>query len=172
MAAAFNRELVQNINYGQLYSQYRAYTEYLANSELQNQLERALVGSDADAEGNAALTQELAEAQRKAASSRLFFSMRYLSRDGSYDTERQLGEAWARAEQQTELDPQPYFVDADQQRSIGMQFIWLLLWVTVALCIYELVQYFNERRIAVRGTFVLAASLSVLLVIVSIYLLL
>lgn len=172
MAAAFNRELVQNINYGQLYSQYRAYTEYLANSELQNQLERALVGSDADAEGNAALTQELAEAQRKAASSRLFFSMRYLSRDGSYDTERQLGEAWARAEQQTELDPQPYFVDADQQRSIGMQFIWLLLWVTVALCIYELVQYFNERRIAVRGTFVLAASLSVLLVIVGIYLLL
>ena len=172
MAAAFNRELVQNINYGQLYSQYRAYTEYLANSELQSQLERALADTDPAAEENTPLTQELAQAQRKSASSRLFFSMRYLNRDGSYDTERLLGEAWARAEQQTELDPQPYFVDADQQRVTGMQFIWLLLWLTVALCIYELVQYFNERRMAIRGTFVLAASLSVVLVVLAIYMLL
>lgn len=171
MAAAFNRELVQNINYGQLYSQYRAYTDYLAHSELQNQLEQTLASTDAAAEENSALTEELAQSQRKAASSRLFFSMRYLNRDGSYDTERQLGEAWARAEQQTELDPQPYFLDADEQRSIGMQFIWLLLWLTVALCVYELVQYFNERRVAVRGTFVVAATLSMLLVILGIYLL-
>ena len=171
MAAAFNRELVQNINYGQLYSAYRAYTEYLANSELQTQLEQALADTEGDAEGNAALTQELAQAQRKSASSRLFFSMRYLDRDGSYDSERHLGEAWARAEQQTELNPQPYFLDADRQREAGMQFIWLLFWLTVALCIYEIVQYFNERRLAIRGTFVLAASFSVLVVILSLFLL-
>jgi len=171
MAAAFNRELVQNINYGQLYSEYRAYTEYLANSELQTQLERALAGTDAAAEENTALTQELTQAQRKSASSRLFFSMRYLDRDGNYDTERHLGEAWARAEQQTELNPQPYFLDADQQRELGMRFIWLLLWLTVALCIYEVVHYFNERRVAIRGTFVLAATLSVLLVILGLFLL-
>jgi hypothetical protein len=41
----------------------------------------------------------------------------------------------------------------------------------VALCVYELVQYFNERRVAVRGTFVVAATLGMLLVILGIYLL-
>jgi len=174
MAAAFNRELVQNINYGQLYSQYRAYTDYLAQSELQSQLERTLASTGTDADEGAAedpaLAQELAQAQRKAAASRLFFSMRYLDRNGNYDTERQLGEAWARAEQQTDLEPAPHFADADQQRTTGMQFIWLLLWLTAALCVYEVIHYFNERRLVLRGTLVLAATFCLLLVIAGVYL--
>lgn len=175
MAAAFNRELVQNINYSDLYSQYGAYTDYIANSELQSQLERAVADGKAkegaDAGAQAALTQELAQAQRKAAASQRFFSLRYLNRDGTYNTDRQLGEAWSSAQQQMDLDPQPHFADADQQRSIGMEFIWLLLWLTVALCIYEIVNYFNERRTALRVSFALVATLCIGFVAVATYLL-
>lgn len=166
-AAAFNQQLVQNMNTNEMYTQYRAYTDYTLNSELQNQLELALADSQNSApEVQAALAQELAQAQRQAAASSLFFSQRYLNRDGSYDVDRQLGEAWSRAEQQTDLDPQPHYADADSQRSVWMQIMWLLLWLTVSLCIYEVVNYFHEQRKVLRLSFVAAATFTVVAIAV------
>lgn len=168
--ASFNEQLVQNMNTGEMYTQYRAYTDYTLNRELQSELERALADSEnATPEQQAALRQELVQAQRKAAASSLFFPQRYLNRDGSYAVERQLGEAWSSAEQQMDLVPEPHYDDADSQRSVWMQIMWLLLWLTVALCIYEIINYLHEQRKVLRFSFVTAATLTVIAIAVLTY---
>ena len=164
LAAAFNRQMVESINYGELYANVRAYTPYVMQNELARQLEQAL--PDAPADQRPQLEQELRQAQRVAASSRLFFPLRYLNRDGTYDRERQLGESWARALQQGDLDPEPYFTDADAQRRALMQFVWFFLWLTVALCTYELLVYFNRNRRLIRISLVSAATVVMVVVFV------
>lgn len=167
MSASFNRQLTENISYSELYAQYRAYTTYTLNRELQHQLELALANTteETPAEEILLLNQELEQARRTAASSRLFFSLRYLNPDGTYNRDRQLGEAWAQAEQQIDLDPMPHFVAADEYRRIGMRSIGLLLWLTVALCLYELVNYFSQYRFILRWSSVLTASAGVIFVV-------
>ena len=168
MSASFNRQLTENISYSELYAQYRAYTTYTLNRELEEQLELALANTtdETPAEEILLLNQELEQARRTAASSRLFFSLRYLNPDGTYNRERQLGELWAQAEQQLDLDPMPHFVAADEYRSIGMRSIGLLLWLTVALCLYELVNYFSQYRFILRWSSLLTASAGVVFVVV------
>jgi hypothetical protein len=168
MSASFNRQLTENISYSELYAQYRAYTTYTLNRELQEQLELALANTtdETPAEEILLLNQELEQARRTAASSRLFFSLRYLNPDGTYNRERQLGESWAQAEQQLDLDPMPHFVAADEYRRIGMRSIGLLLWLTVALCLYELVNYFSQYRFILRWSSLLTASVGVVFVVV------
>jgi hypothetical protein len=167
MSASFNRQLTENVSYSELYAQYRAYTTYTLNRELQEQLELALANTteETPAEEILLLNQELEQARRTAASSRLFFSLRYLNPDGTYNRERQLGELWAQAEQQLDLDPMPHFVAADEYRSIGMRSIGLLLWLTVALCLYELINYFSQYRFILRWSSMLAASVGVIFVV-------
>jgi hypothetical protein len=168
ISAAFNRQLVENISYSDLYAQYRAYTAYTLNYELQQQLELALANpsEETSSEELLLLNRELEQARRTAASSRLFFASRYLNPDGSYDRERQLGEAWSQAARQTDLDPKPYFVEADEQRRLGVDSIGLLLWLTVALCLCELIIYFNRRRLILRWSSVFATVAGIVFVIV------
>jgi hypothetical protein len=169
LSAAFNRQLVENISYSDLYAQYRAYTSYTLNHELQQQLELALANPPeaATQEELLLLNQELEQARRTAASSRLFFSSRYLNADGSYDRDRQLGEAWSQAARQTELDPLPYFTEADQQRRLVMNTISLLLWLTIALCLCELIVYFNRRRSMLRWSSALTTVAGIVFVVVA-----
>jgi hypothetical protein len=168
LAASFNREMVQTMHTSELYANLRAYATFRLQDELQKQLTAALDG--AAAEDTAQLERELGHAQQMVAASRIFFPLRYLNRDGSYDRDRHLGEAWASAAQAADLNPQPHFLEADAQRLTGLQLIWLLLWVTIALCLYELIHLVNRRRRLIRLSASVLATSAVLFVAVSVWL--
>ncbi len=168
LAASFNREMVRTMHTSELYANLRAYATFRLQDELQKQLTAALDG--AAAEDTAQLERELGHAQQMVAASRIFFPLRYLNRDSSYDRDRHLGEAWASAAQAADLNPQPHFLEADAQRLTGLQLIWLLLWVTIALCLYELIHLVNHRRRLIRLCASVLATSAVLFVAVSVWL--
>jgi len=168
VAASFNQELVGTLHAAELYANLRAYSTYRLHSELQQQL--AVVMENASAEEDIpSLEHEHTQARQLAAVSHLFFPLRYLNRDGSYASDRQLGEAWAHAAQSTDLNPQPHFLKADTLRLTGLQLVWLLLWMTVALCVYELVQFLNHHRRLLRLFAVAGATAAVLFVTISVW---
>jgi len=168
LAASFNQEIVTTMHTSELYANLRAYAVFRLQDELQRQLTAAL--DNATIEDTAQVEYELAHAQQMVAASRIFFPLRYLNRDGSYDSERHLGEAWASAAQAIDLNPQPHFLEADAQRLTGLRLIWLLLWVTTALCVYELIYFINRRRRLIRLSASVLATAAVLFVAVSVWL--
>ena len=64
---------------------------------------------------------------------RLFFDVRYLDEDDTYDGSREQAEQIAEAAQTKDVDPDPQFVTADTYRSISVAFIAALILLAIAL---------------------------------------
>jgi len=100
---AIRGQKAEIINYIDAYEHYRAFTDYLRYDELGYQVES--VEEQNEAWG-------VAEAIRYE-----FFNSRYLSPDRLfYDIEREINGEWAEDTQQEDLNPQPYFDEADALR--------------------------------------------------------
>ena len=164
LEAALNVETTRFINTAELFRHYRAYTSYTLNEELAEQLEEELLlASDVDASSEALFLQQSA-AEDIVGTSQQFFPPRYLNRDGSYNTQRELGEAWAQAEQLMDLDPQAHFDEADSQRAKSSLIITNLVILTVSLLFFTIAEGLHAKRLALRrftagaGTFFLVIS--------------
>ena len=69
-----------------------------------------------------------------------YFPHEYLKRDGTYDTQRELGEALAEAARETDLNPQPHFTEADQMQAKSNWLVVVLTGLAAALLCFALVE--------------------------------
>ncbi len=148
LAAALNAETTHFINEAVLAKHHRAYTTYSLNDELQNQIQAGI--TDANSAEQNQRTRQLTEASNLAGTSRLFFPSRYLNRDGTYNTQRELGEAWAQAGQINDLEAQPHFDEADSLRVKALFTITILLLLTVSLLFYTIAEGLHPERRSLR----------------------
>ncbi len=146
LEATLNAETTHFVNTAVLYRRYRAYTDYTLNDEYQRQLEAGQAGDAVEAN----LQENRDEAADLAAASRLFFPSRYLNRDGSYNTRRDLGEAWAQASQQNDLEPRPHFDEADNERLKVVLSITVLIGLAISLLFYTLAEALHPAQTLLR----------------------
>jgi hypothetical protein len=73
-----------------------------------------------------------------------YFPREYLKRDGDYDTQRELGEAFAEAARQRNLNPQPSFTESDLNQSKSNWLIGVITILAVALLCFTLVESISQ----------------------------
>ncbi len=113
MGAAISAQKSDLINEIDAYEHYRAYTAYDRYLELGY----LLTDPNADEKTQQSLYDQQQEVWGVADGIKsTFFQARYLNPDGSYDLERELQEARAEDEQSADLNPDPYFNNADRLR--------------------------------------------------------
>jgi hypothetical protein len=139
LTATLNAEETKAVNTTTLYGNYRAYTAYTRYNELGN-LISADLDEVADAQEREALTRQMNAAWSLAVAVNYFFPTRYLNRDGGYDTERELGEAWAEAASQKDLYPEPHFALADSLRAKVSRLLIIIIILTAAVWFFTLAQ--------------------------------
>jgi hypothetical protein len=167
LAATLNAEETRALNSVTAYEHYRAYTAYLRYNELGNVIAQDM--PDASEFETPALDRQMSEAWDLATEIQgSFFPNRYLKPDGSYDTQRELDEAWADAAQQKDLNPDPHFARADRMRAKSTTLIVLLIALAVALWCYTLAETLDHKLryvLAAGGTLILAGSVIALIVV-------
>lgn len=166
LRAIVNAEQTRAINYVNAYESYGNYVNYWRNSQL-----AALISTDlqnADEEQSVVLTEQLKNANDLADANRPMFQSRYLNRDGSYSVQRQLGEMWADAAKEKNLDYQSKFDEADslRKRTNLMLFSLLILGISpIFLSLVESVQSKLKIPFVVLGViFMVAGSVFAILV--------
>jgi hypothetical protein len=145
--ATLNAEQTRTLDHTNLYTNYRTYTTYLRYTELGNLLAGEM--ETAPEEEALILDQQRAEAYDSATAVQSFFPNRYLNPDGSYNLQRELGESWAEAGQEKDLNPEPHFQTADQMRAKSNRLIGVLIVLGVSLVFYTLADALNP---ALKGT--------------------
>lgn len=143
LQAAVRAEETRALNYVNAYESYAAFASYRRYSELGDLIE----ADQASAPGDEApvLERERADSHDLALSSQGLFPNKFLQRDGSYSVQRQMGEMWADAAREHDLNPDPQFAQANQLRAKAN---WLLVSVTilaVALVFMTLIEALGER---------------------------
>jgi uncharacterized Tic20 family protein len=123
--ATINAEETHAINNITFYEHYRAYTGYTRYSLLGNEMEADLAYVTDDDEA-AELEQRMRQAWATAET--FYFPKRYLNRDGSYNVQRELGEAWAEAARKKDLNAEPHFA---QSMRMQQKTNWLIVIITV-----------------------------------------
>ena len=83
---------------------------------------------------------------------RIFFPPRYLTRDGSYAVDRELGENWAEAGQSLDLYPEPHFTEANRSREKANWLIIAFIPLAVSLLFYTLAESVHPSRQSIRYT--------------------
>jgi hypothetical protein len=141
--AAINAEQTRALNHVVAYANYGSYTTYVQNIELGNLLAADLENTPEEEALN--LERQAAEAADLAETSLGFFNARYLDRNGRYNIQRQLGEAWAEAAREKDLNPDPHFAAADQQRLKSSRLVAILSLLGVSLVFYTLVETVGAR---------------------------
>lgn len=103
------------------YEHSRAYLNWLRHTEYANALwpdvsamaRREDTLDDAERWQYDLLTNDMKDAQDLAFASRHMYSGRYLTKDGVYSVDREMSEALVDAARKQDLDPEPYFAQAD-----------------------------------------------------------
>jgi hypothetical protein len=138
LRAAINVEETRALDASTAYAQYGAYVTYQRNSALGD-----LIAEDMDkATENEAviLNSQRADAHDVATASERLFRQRFLNRDGSYSVQRQLGEMWADASKQRDLNPEPQFTEADRLRAKSGSLLAAVGVLALALVFYTLIE--------------------------------
>jgi hypothetical protein len=143
LAATVNVAETQTLDQSLLYEHYRAYTDYVRNNEIQKLLDADIAaanGSDVTA-----LQAKRDEAATNAAQSSTFFPLRYLNRDGTYNTDRELGAARSDAARDKDLNPDPHLSEADALRAKASSLVAVLIVLAVAIWFFTLAEITGRR---------------------------
>ncbi|MEW5960767.1 MAG: hypothetical protein AB1801_23830 [Chloroflexota bacterium] len=143
LVSTLNVQETLALNNAELYENYRAYTAYTRYNELGYQIEADL--KNASTEEAEVLDRQMREAWDTAES--FYFPREYLKRNGSYDTERELGETFAEAARQKDLNPQPYYDEADKMQTRSNRLIMVITGLAVGLLCFTLVESLNSRAL-------------------------
>jgi hypothetical protein len=158
LRASVLAEETRALNNVNAFESYGAYANYWRYNELGNLIE--IDQSGAPEQEIDLLERQRLEANDLAISNQRLFPNKFLDRDGSYNVKRQLGEMWADAARENDLNPDPRFAEAEQLRGKAS---WLLVAVTilsVALVFYTLVEAAGDRMkylLVALGSLVLVA---------------
>jgi hypothetical protein len=143
LRAAINVEETRALDASTAYAQYGAYVTYQRNSALGD-----LIAEDMDkaTEDEAIiLNSQRADAHDVATASERLFRQRFLNRDGAYSVQRQLGEMWADASKQRDLNPAPQFVEADRLSAKSGALLAAVGVLALALVFYTLIESVADR---------------------------
>jgi len=143
LRASVSAEETRALNYVNAYESYGAYANYKRYQDMGNLVE----ADQADApEAEAVLLErERADSQDLSISSQRLFPNKFLDRDGSYNVNRQLGEMWADAAKENNLNPDPQFAEAEQLRGKSASLLIAATVLAIALVFYTLVEVFGSR---------------------------
>ena len=136
--ASLNANETRALNYVNAYENYGGFMAYWRSSQLGDliaQDEENLAPEDAEQLEPARL-----ESHDLALANQQLFSSNYLDRKGSYQLERQLGEMWADAAREKDLNPTPQFLEADRFRTKTNNLLLSLLILAIAPVFYALVE--------------------------------
>lgn len=139
LAASLNAEETKAVNTTTMYGNYRSYTAYTRYNELGNMISEDLDSVTDEVEADE-LTHQMNVAWSLAVAVNYFFPTRYLNRDGHYDVDRELGEAWAEAAFKKDLYPEPHFALADSLRAKVSQLLTIIIILTGAVWFFTLAQ--------------------------------
>jgi Tfp pilus assembly protein PilV len=139
LAASLNAGETLAVNTSTMYDDYRTYTAYVRYDQLGTLLSQDLQETTDQAQSEE-LKRQMNTTWSMAVAVSHFFPTRYLRRDGSYDTQRQLGEAWAEAGQKKDLEPDNHFAVADALRSKADRLLAIIIVLTAAVWFFTLAQ--------------------------------
>lgn len=143
--ALMRAEETRALNAVAAYEDYAAYTAYRRYAMLGDLLAEAML-KVTDARRLLLLDGQRTEAEDLALANRGFFPGRYLDRDGSYALERQLGEMWADAAREGDLNADPYFARADLLRGKANFLLIAAMVLGPALVCFTVVEIVGGRR--------------------------
>jgi hypothetical protein len=140
ISAALNREESRTLNNATAYQQYRAFTTYLRNNEVGQQIYTDLGDeqknySDQQRE---TITDEQNASWNQILVDQDFFETRHLRADGSYDLQRQIGESEAEDAQRKDIDPEPHFALSDRLRAKSNLLVGMLIVMAGSLWFYTM----------------------------------
>lgn len=143
LRAAVNAEETRVLNFVNAYESYGNYVAYWRNNRQAALINEELAGAGTD-EGETLTTQmkvytDLADANRT------MFETRFLNRDGSYNVQRQMGEMWADAAKERDLEYEAQFKEADALRLKTNRFLISMMILGVALVFYSLIESMSNR---------------------------
>lgn len=146
LQASLNAEETRALNNVDAYEHYGAYVAYARNLDLgnaiANDLNTAPPASDAEAFW---LDRQRAEAFDIAKANQDLFPNRFLNRDGSYSLQRELGEDWADAKKERDLNPDPHYAEADALRLKTNLLLATIAILGVGLVFFTLVESVGDR---------------------------
>ena len=144
LRAAINAEETRAINAATAYTQYGAYVTYQRNSALGNLIadDMALAATDDEL---LILNSQRADAHDTAIATERLFQQRFLNRDGTYSVERQMGEMWADAVRERDLNPEPQFAEADRLSDKSSNLLAMVGVLALALVCYTLIEAVDGR---------------------------
>ena len=125
------------------YENYSAFTSYRRYEDLGN----AIVDDQLQADDEAASALEAARvnAHDLALANQDLFPNKFLNRDGSYALQREVGEIFADAAKEKDLQPDTQYAEADALRTKTNQLLLAVTVLAVALVFYTLVETVGGR---------------------------
>lgn len=170
LRASVNAEETRALNYVNAYEHYGSFTTYSRYNELGN-----LISSDLEKDTSNLSEEEVylldrqrAESYDLAKANQDLFPNRFLNRDGTYAVEREMGEMWADAAKEKDLNPDPQFADADKLRVRTNQMLTTLVLVALSLVFYTLVESFEGKAkyvmVGLGSAFLIAGSIAAVII--------
>lgn len=138
LRASINLTETRAIGAVNAYSSYGTYVRYYQN----RQLVSAIQSNFNEGEDDARL---IAESQDALVLAQSAFPNQYLNRDGTYNIQRQLGEALADAARKKDINPDPHYVEADVFRSQADKLLIALTALVISLVFYTLIEVVSDR---------------------------
>ncbi len=146
LQASLNAEETHALNFVNAYEHYGAYTAYSRYTQLGNALDTDLSSATNMTEEEAfLLDRQRAEAYDLGKANQDLFPNRFLNRDGSYSVEREMGEAWADAGKEKDLNPDPRYAEADSLRTKTNRLLITLSALAISLVFFTLVETAGGR---------------------------
>lgn len=137
LRAMLNVEETRASNAVNGYEAYGAFVNYARYQRLGDLLEADPAAADLEA--------ERADARDLALANQFLFDSKFLNRDGTYDLQRQLGEMWADASREKDLNPEPQFQEADKLRERSNWLLAVVAFLAVGLVLLTLVEAVGGR---------------------------
>ena len=149
------------------YDDLASYTRWWQYTQLAESVVQDIEASD-DSQEDALLGAELHHYAQLALDSKVLFPNRYLTDGAGYNLDLQLGEMWADAAEERDLDPAPHFEESDNLIRRTMYMLAAGAILSIGLIFYALVESLEMASSRSRCLLILGSLLSVIGVIVAI----
>ena len=145
LQAGINAAETQIVSTSSLYESYRAYVSFTYYRQIANMMYEEL-----ETESSEELLQDATSNSQLASDNELFFSKRYVDKNGIYNRERNLQETIATAGKRLDLNPAPHFDAADQARRKTNALVAIFIVQAASLLFFTLAQALHPSRNALR----------------------
>jgi hypothetical protein len=146
LQASLNAEETRALNYVDAYEHYGAYVAYQRYLSLGNAIADDIASDPNLTEDEIfQLDRQRAEAYDLSTANQYLFPNRYLNRDGTYSLTREMGEAWADAAKDKNLEFEQYYAEADKLREKTNLLLATISALAVGLVFFTLIETTGER---------------------------